>query len=381
MELETLLGRMSYFGDVKDMYGSTHFPIYNTATFDLKKAKNSPYEYSRWSNPTRKSLENIIAKAENAFGAICVNSGISSIYMVMDLVVPVNGVILAEKDLYGGTFCILSQLKESIGVKTIYADFTNLDEVEKHLRENKVSLVHCESITNPALKVLDLEAIGDLSKKYKAKFSVDNSMLTFAGVKPLDMGADFSMCSGTKYLTGHGALVCGTIATKSEEDHKKIEILTSSKGATQSPMDTFVMSLGIPSLPVRMQRHQENAMKVATFLESRKEIKRVKFPGLKSHPQHELAKKQLKYFSGVVTIDCDSEKTAQKLIDNTKLFGEKASFGTSDSRMEMPINLSHKNFTLEELKEIDIFPSTLRISIGLENTNDLINDLKQALDN
>ena len=380
MKLETLLANICNHNDVKDIRGASHLPIYQTATFDLKKQEGDViYDYTRTDNPTRNALENIFAKAENGNGCVCTNTGLSAIGLLFETTLKANDAILVEKDCYGGTYRLLNVIKDKNNIAVDYADFTDLISIEKLLAKKQYSLVLCESPTNPGLKIVDLRAIADLSKKYNSLFAVDNSLATFASQKPLAIGADFSVFSTTKYVSGHGSCVAGAIVAKDEEWTKKIRYYANAEGRTQSPFDAFIVSLGLPTLTYRMKAQEQSALKLAKYLSTRNDVALVKFPGLKTHPQHELAKSQMQIIPAVLTIDMISKEKAEAFVSKTKLFGEKASFGTADSRIEMPAKISHASYSDEDLKAIGITKVTVRLSIGLEDIDDLIEDIKQAL--
>ena len=381
MKIETLLANLAQNSGFKDPYGASHFPIYNTATFDLKKQEGNDtiYDYSRSDNPTRNALENIFAKAENGFGCVCTNTGIAAISVLFETVLKNGDTVLVENDSYGGTYRLLKVLAEKNDIKTIYTDFTNLNLVEEELKNNKIALVLCESPTNPSLKIIDLEAIAVLSKKYNTLFAVDNSMCTFVSQKPLDLGADISFFSTTKFISGHGSVIAGAVVSKTEELHKKVRFYANAYGNAQSPMDVFLTSLGLPTLVYRMKAQEESALKIAKFLKTFPQIKSVKFPALEDFEQKELAKKQMSIVPAVLTIQLENEEATNKLINKTKLFGKKVSFGTSDSRLEIPAQMSHATNSKDSLDSKGIDNATVRVSIGLENTEDLIEDLSQAL--
>jgi cystathionine beta-lyase len=381
MKIETLLANLAQNSGFKDPYGASHFPIYNTATFDLKKQEGNDtiYDYSRSDNPTRNALENIFAKAENGFGCVCTNTGIAAVSVLFETVLKNGDTVLVENDSYGGTYRLLKVLAEKNDIKTIYTDFTNLNLVEEELKNNKIALVLCESPTNPSLKIIDLEAIAVLSKKYNTLFAVDNSMCTFVSQKPLDLGADISFFSTTKFISGHGSVIAGAVVSKTEELHKKVRFYANAYGNAQSPMDVFLTSLGLPTLVYRMKAQEESALKIAKFLKTFPQIKSVKYPALEDFEQKELAKKQMSIVPAVLTIQLENEEAANKLINKTKLFGKKVSFGTSDSRLEIPAQMSHATNSKDSLDSKGIDNATVRVSIGLENTEDLIEDLSQAL--
>lgn len=381
MQLETLLANITQHSQIKDAYGATHLPIYNTATFDLKRqSPDGPiYDYSRSDNPTRNALETIFAKAENGFGCVCTNTGISAIALLFETVLKANEHVLIEKDCYGGTYRLLNILFEKNNITAHYADFTELDEVEKILKTTPIRLIVCESPTNPSLKIVNIRQLGKLAKDYNALFAVDNSMATFASQKPLESGADFSVFSSTKFISGHGSITAGAIVSKSAVWDEKFKYIANAQGRAQSPFDVFLVSLGLPTLTYRMKAQEASALKLAEFLENHQEVSEVKFPGLPSHPQYELAKEQLKIIPAVLTIKLKSPETAERFIKNCQLFGEKVSFGCADSRLEIPSRMSHATNTEEDLAAKGLCHATVRISVGLEDTDDLILDIAQAL--
>ena len=380
MNIETSLSHLTKYAPFEEQTGASHFPIYNTGTFDLKKQNGSKiYDYTRSDNPTREMLENLFADVENGAGCVCTHTGIASVALLFETVLKANSQILVEADCYGGTFRLLKIFQDKYNVKVHFADFTDFSALENILSNNDIELVLCESPTNPGLKIINLEEVANLSHKYNSLFAVDNSLATFISQKPLDLGADFSLFSTTKYISGHGSVVAGAIVAKTQELASQIHYYANAHGRSQNPMDVFLISLGIPTLKIRMKEHQENSLKIAQFLEEQDYIVKVTHPALKSHPQYELAKKQMRYIPGVFCVDFESAQLAEKFIENTKIFGEKCSFGSPDSRVEIPAKISHASFSKEELAAIGISDSAVRFSIGLESVEDLIEDIKQAV--
>ena len=381
--IETSLSHIAKFAPFTEQAGASHFPIYNTGTFDLKKQDDSNgnkiYDYTRSDNPTREMLENLFTEVENAAGCVCTHTGIASVALLFETVLKANSHVLVEADCYGGTFRLLKIFKEKYNVTVHFANFLQFDKLEEILSNNPIDLVLCESPTNPGLKIIDLEQVANLSHKYDSLFAVDNSLATFISQRPLDLGADFSLFSTTKYISGHGAVVAGAITAKTKELSDQIHYYANAGGRSQNPMDVYLITLGIPTLKIRMREHQDNSIEIANFLEEQEYITKVTHPALKSHAQYELAKKQMKYIPGLFCADFTSVELAEKFIENTKIFGEKCSFGSPDSRVEIPAKISHATFSKEELAAIGISDCTVRFSIGLENVEDLIEDIKQAL--
>jgi cystathionine beta-lyase len=378
--IETSLSHIAKFAPFEEQTGSSHFPIYNTGTFDLKKQDSDKiYDYTRSDNPTREMLENLFTKVENGAGCVCTHTGIASVALLFETVLKANSHILVEADCYGGTFRLLKIFKDKYNVTVHFANFLEFDKMEEILSNNPIDLVLCESPTNPGLKIIDLKKVADLSHKYDALFAVDNSLATFISQRPLDLGADFSLFSATKYISGHGAVVAGAIVAKTKELADQIHYYANAGGRSQNPMDVYLISLGIPTLKIRMIEHEKNSIKIAKFLEEQDYIVKVTHPSLESHPQYELANEQMDYIPGLFCADFKSVELAEKFIEDTKIFGEKCSFGSPDSRIEIPAKISHATFSKEELAAIGIADSTVRFSIGLENVDDLIEDIKQAV--
>ena len=378
--VETSLSHIASFAPFDDVAGASHFPIYNTGTFDLKKQNGDKiYDYTRSDNPTREMLENLFASVEGGAGCVCTHTGIASVALLFETVLKANSHILVEADCYGGTFRLLKIFKEKYNVTVHFADFLEFDVLEDILKNNPIDLVLCESPTNPGLKIIDLEKVANLSHKYNSVFAVDNSLATFISQKPLELGADFSLFSTTKYISGHGAVVAGAIVAKTHELAQQIHYYANAHGRSQNPMDVYLITLGIPTLKIRMAEHEKNSIIIAKFLEEQNYITKVTHPALESHPQYDLAKKQMTYIPGLFCADFSSLELAEKFIENTKIFGEKCSFGSPDSRVEIPAKISHATFSKEELAAIGIAEGTVRFSIGLENVEDLIEDIKQAV--
>jgi cysteine-S-conjugate beta-lyase len=380
MKLETILSRLSENSSIKDQFGASHIPIYQTATFDLQKQSGERiYEYSRSENPTRSALEEIFALAEEGQAAVCTSTGVGAVSLLFDATLKAGDSVLAEIDCYGGTFRSLELLKEKFGIQVTYMDLTNYDAVEQFLKSHKVTLAIFESPTNPGLKILDIKRLSDIFRKYGALTAIDNSLATFASQKPLTLGVDFSLFSATKYISGHSATIAGAVVAKDKSWGKKLRFFSNAGGRAQGPFEAFLVSLGLPTLIYRMKAQEAAATEIALYLETRKEIAKVVFPFLESHPQHELARRQMSICPGVITIETADENVTKSLVSRTKLFGEKASFGSADSRIEQPMKISHASYTKEALDAIGITPNTIRLSIGLEHVDDLIEDLASAL--
>ena len=378
--LETTICHLKDFAPFKDITNSSHFPIYNTATFDLKEQTSSTqYDYTRSTNPTREALENFFAYAENGAGAVCTHTGIASVALLFETTLKANSTILVEADCYGGTFRLLKIYKEKYNLEVIFADFSDFSMLEHLLITNSIDLTLCESPTNPGLKIIDLKKVAKLCKEYKSLFAVDNSLATFISQKPLDLGADFSLFSTTKYISGHGAVIAGAVVAKESKWASKLHFYSNAHGHNQNPLDVHLISLGIPSLKLRAKASSKNSKKLALWLENKDFITKITHPALKSNTQRALAKKQMSIIPGVFCADFKTVELAEKFIANSKIFGEKCSFGSPDSRVEIPSKISHASFSKEELKAIGISESTVRFAIGFEDIEDLKKDILQAI--
>lgn len=368
-KLPTLLAHLADFGD--DPHAASLMPIYQSATYDLKK--QSRYDYMRSGNPTRETLEKALAACEGGVAAFAVHTGIGAIALVLEVVLKSGDAILVDEDVYGGTYRLLKIWHERHGITVHYADLTDLKKTQQLLAAHTIRLVLTESPTNPQLKVVDLPAVAKLAKKAGALFAVDNSLATFASQQPLMLGADISFSSLTKYVSGHGATIAGLVAVKDPVLAKRCAYMVNAEGRSLHPYDCFLVSLGLPTLPARLAVHAASAKKIVAWLSKQKQIKNIRYP------TSALAKKQMKFLPGIVTFDAATPKIAQQLIRRTKLFGQKVSFGTADSRIETPATMSHATFAAADLARLGITAATVRLSIGLEDVDDLINDLATAL--
>jgi cysteine-S-conjugate beta-lyase len=381
MKLDTILANMVHYNKVKDIYAASHFPIYQTATFDVThQESDEQYQYSRSGNPTRKALENIFSQAEGGVDCQCTNTGVSALALLFEATLKAEDSVLVERDCYGGTYRILKLLKDTYRIHTTYADFTNIEALHELCNSQKFKLILCESPTNPGLKIIDLKAIAQIARKHQILFAVDNSLATFASQQPLSFGADFSLFSTTKYVSGHGSITAGALVSGDPGWARKIRSIANAQGRAQSPMEVFLLSLGLPTLLCRMRAQEQSALQVAQFLQRHKDVLKVIFPKLTEHPQHTLAMQQMSIIPAVISLEMRSYEKARQLVNRTKLFGVKASFGTSDSRIELPVEISHASFSAEDLAAIGLTKCMVRLSIGLEDVNDLIEDLSYALE-
>ena len=357
-------------------------PIYNTATFDLKRQETDEqvYDYSRSDNPTRNALETIFAEAENGYGCVCTNTGISAIALVFETVLKTNDHVLIEKDCYGGTYRLLNILFEKNNITAHYADFTNLNEVETILKFNKIKLVVCESPTNPSLKIVDIEQLGRLAKNYEALFAVDNCFCTPVLQQPIKFGADLVLYSATKYIDGQGRALGGAVVGK-HDLLEEINGVIRTLGNSMSPFNAWIFLKGLETLSIRMKAHCENAQILAEWLHQHEKVEKVYYAGLPDHPGHELAKKQQKGFGGVVSFVVKGERQgAWTVIDNTRFLSITSNLGDVKSTITHPATTSHGRMSAEAKQAAGIEEGLIRVSVGLEDINDIIRDLSRGLD-
>lgn len=362
--------------------GSVMPPVFQTSTF----AQTSPgkpigdYEYSRAANPTRTALEESLASIENGVRGLAFASGLAATDAVMKILKPGDEVI-ATDDLYGGTYRMFTRVYEAFGIKFHYVDMTNFKKLESLINQN-TKLIWLETPTNPLMKLADIAEIGKISKKNQLLFAVDNTFATPYLQKPLDLGADIVMHSATKYLGGHSDVIAGALIVKDEALGEQLHFQQFATGATLGPMDSFLVLRGIKTLHLRVQRHCENGEKVVDFLCSHPKIKTVYYPGLPSHPYHEIAVKQMSGFGGMVSFTFVSGKKEDSIqfLEKLKVFTLAESLGGVESLANHPALMTHASIPEDKRKEVGITDDLVRLSVGIEDADDLIADLKQALE-
>ncbi len=361
--------------------GAVMPPIFQTSTF----AQTSPgkpvgdYGYSRTSNPTRTALENSLASIENGNRALAFSSGLAATDCLLRNY-KVGDEIIAMDDLYGGTYRLFTTVYKDSGIKFHFIDMNDLDQFKSTINEN-TKMVWIETPTNPLMKVVDIEAIANITKEHKLLLAVDNTFATPYLQKPLDLGADIVMHSATKYLSGHSDVIAGALIVKDEELGNQLHFQQFATGATLGPVDSFLVLRGIKTLHLRMQRHCENGAKIAEFLVNHPAVENVYYPGLKSHPNYEISKKQMpKGFGGMVSFTFKSglKQDAITLLENLKLFTIAESLGGVESLANLPAMMSHASIPEEIRHEVGISDDLIRLSVGVEDIEDLIEDLEQA---
>ena len=362
--------------------GAIITPIYQTSTYVQKTpGDNMGYEYSRTKNPTRSALEKSIAELENGKYAICYSSGMGAADAIIKLLKPGESVI-SNNDLYGGTYRMFEQVFSNFGLEFKYTDLTDANNLKKLITSN-TKIIWIETPSNPLMNIVDIEGINKIVDNRKdIMIVVDNTFATPALQNPLDLGADIVLHSVTKYLGGHSDLVMGALSTNNQEIYDRLFLITKSCGAVPGPMDCFLALRGIKTLQVRMDKHCENAIKIYDFLSSRNEVDKIYWPGNKDHKNHLIAKKQMTKFGGMIslTLKDDSIEKAIKFISTTKLFSLAESLGGVESLISHPASMTHASIPKEERAKNNLSDSLIRMSIGIEDADDLINDLKNAFE-
>ncbi|HEU4496487.1 MAG TPA: cystathionine gamma-synthase [Flavobacterium sp.] len=364
--------------------GAVMPPVYQTSTF-LQTSPGVPlgeYEYSRASNPTRTALENALASIENGTRGLAFSSGLAATDCVLRSF-KAGDEIIAMDDLYGGTYRMFTRIYKDSGIKFHFADMNDLEKFRSLINEN-TKLVWVETPTNPLMKLADIEAIAKIAKEKNLLFAVDNTFATPYLQKPLDFGADIVMHSATKYLGGHSDVIAGALVVKDEKLGEQLHFQQFATGATLGPQDSFLVLRGIKTLSLRVQRHCENGEKVAEFLDSHEKVNRVYYPGLPAHPFHEIAKKQMKNgFGGMVSFTFKSGKKedAVSFLEKLEVFTLAESLGGVESLANHPALMTHASIPEEKRKEIGISDDLVRLSVGIEDIEDLLADLEQALNN
>lgn len=355
-------------------------PIFQTSTFvQDSPAKHKGYAYARGTNPTRNVLQQSIAALENAKFGLCFSSGMGATDAVIKLLSPGDEVITGN-DLYGGTYRMFKKIYERFGIKFHFIDLTNPSNISRCINKN-TKLLWLETPTNPLMNIIDIAASAEIAKAHKVIVAVDNTFASPYLQNPLDLGADIVMHSVTKYLSGHSDVVMGALVTNDEKIHQDLFFILNSCGAVPGPQDSFLVLRGIKTLHLRMERHCFNGKKIAEYLKSHPLVGNVFWPGFPDHPNHAVAKKQMRDFGGMLsfTLKDDSLAKAIKLMESFELFSLAESLGGVESLVNHPASMTHASVPLEERLKSGLTDSLIRLSIGIEDAEDLISDLEQAL--
>ena len=360
-------------------FNSVMQPIYQTSTYAQKSpGVNKGFEYSRTHNPTRTALQNSFASLENAKYGVAFSSGLAAIDAIIKLLSPGDEVI-STNDLYGGTFRLFTKVFEKYGVKFHFTSLHNVSDLESLINEN-TKVIWAETPTNPMINIFDIEALSIISKAKNLLLVVDNTFASPFLQNPINLGADIVMHSATKYLAGHSDVVLGALMLNDDEIAEKLYFIQNASGAVPGPQDCFLTLRGIKTLHVRMQRHCENAQKVANFLNNHEMVEKVYWPGLDSHKNHDVAKKQMSGFGGMLSFrikDFNKEQTI-KFLEKLHLFTLAESLGGIESLCGHPATMTHASIPVEEREKSGVTDSLIRLSIGIEDIDDLIDDLKNA---
>ena len=361
-------------------YGSVMPPIYQTSTY----AQSTPgghkgYEYSRTHNPTRTALEKAFASIENGNYGLTFGSGMAAIDAIIKLLKPGDEVI-STNDLYGGSYRLFTKVYTDFGIKFHFIGMQNASKIENYIND-RTKLIWVETPTNPMMNIIDIKATAAIAKKHNILFAVDNTFATPYLQLPLDLGADIVMHSATKYLGGHSDVVMGALVVKDKALADRLYFLQNASGAVSGPQDCFLVLRGIKTLHIRMQRHCENGKAVAEFLASHPKIEKVYWPGFEDHPNHDIAKSQMSDFGGMVSFvpKGSNFQDAVKIVENLKVFTLAESLGGVESLSGHPASMTHASIPKEEREKTGVVDSLIRLSVGIEDEEDLIDDLKQAL--
>jgi cystathionine beta-lyase/cystathionine gamma-synthase len=359
--------------------GAVSVPIYQTSTFAFEDVgKTKGYDYSRTSNPTRRVLEDTIALLEGGKAGFAFATGMAAETTVIHLLKAGDHVISGD-DVYGGTYRLFQDVMRDLGLEFTFLRMNSRQTIERAIKSN-TRMIWIETPSNPLLNITDLEMVVDVAKKHNILTVIDNTFATPYFLKPIEYGVDLVVHSTTKYLNGHCDVVGGAVVTTTDELTEKVQFLLNAMGTCASPFDCWLVLRGIQTLPLRMKKHEENAMAVAGYLQKHKAVRGVFYPGIKSHPGHEIAKRQMKGFGGVVSFELKCGiKTVNNFLRKLRLFSLAESLGGAASLAEHPATMSHASMPPDYRARIGITDELIRLSVGLENIDDLTDDLAQAL--
>ncbi len=378
MKLETLA---IHAGERPDRaFGAISVPIYQTSTFAFEDVgKTRGYDYSRTANPTRKVLEDTIAQLEGGKAGFAFATGMAAEATVMHLLKAGDHVISVD-DAYGGTYRLFQNVMPDFGLEFTFLRMDRRERIERAIKPN-TRMLWLETPSNPLLNITDVEMAVDIAKKHNLMTVIDNTFATPCFLRPIEYGVDLVVHSTTKYLNGHCDVVGGAVVTTTDELTERVQFLLNALGTCASPFDCWLVLRGIETLPVRMQRHEENAFAVANFLAGHRTVGRVFYPGLESHPGHEIARRQMKGFGGVVSLELkDGIESASSFLKRIKVFYMAESLGGVASLAEHAATMSHASMPKEHREKVGITDGIIRLSVGLEHIDDLIEDLRQALE-
>ncbi len=361
--------------------GAIMTPIYQTSTYVQERpGVHKGYEYSRTHNPTRTALEKNLAALENGKHGLCFASGLGAMDVLLKTFSP-GDEIISSNDLYGGSYRIFVKVFQNYGLKFHFVDMENPEAINPYINKN-TKMIWLETPTNPMMNIIDIAAVADIAKKNKIILGVDNTFASPYLQRPLDLGADVVVHSITKYLAGHSDVIMGAIILNDDALAERLAFLQNATGVVPGPQDCFLALRGIKTLHVRMDRHCENAKAVAQFLVAHPAVKKVYFPGLPTHPNHDVAKKQMKDFGGMISFSLknDDLEVAREVLSKVKIFACAESLGGVESLIGHPASMTHASIPKEEREKVGVTDSLIRLSIGIEDAEDLVADLKQAIE-
>ena len=357
-------------------YGAISYPIYQTATYaHLGLGKSTGYDYSRLQNPTREHLEKIVASLENGIDALAFSSGMAAITLMMELFHPGDHLIV-DADLYGGSIRLFNNVSQKNGITFSSID-CHKEDVESYINEN-TKAVYIETPTNPMMNVTDIEALAQITKKHKLLLIVDNTFLSPYFQNPLDLGADIVVHSGTKYLSGHNDTLAGFLITKREDISEKFRFLIKTTGSGLAPFDSWLILRGIKTLAIRMEKSQQNAITIAEWLKRQKAVTKVMYPGLPEHSGYDIMKKQSRGFGAMITFQLESKEFALAVLENVRLIQFAESLGGVETLITYPTTQTHADVPKELRERNGITESTLRLSVGIEDIDDLLDELNKV---
>jgi len=362
----------------EEITGAVSTPIFQTSTYSNEKLGESKgFDYGRTTNPTRFALERNLADLENGKFGYCFSSGMAAIHALITIFKPSDHVICSD-NVYGGVFRLFDQIIKDYNIEFSFINTSDLKLVKKTIRKN-TKLIHIETPTNPMLGITDIEAVSIIAIKNNILVSVDNTFMSPYFQTPLDLGADIVVHSSTKYLNGHCDVIGGCVITSNEDISDKIKFIQKSIGAVPAPLDCWLILRSIKTLAYRMKAHNENAIAICRVLEKDRRIKKLFYPGLKSHPQYKIIKKQMRGFGGMISIDVGSYKSAEQFCNALRIFQIAESLGGVESLVCHPATMTHASVPKEFRDKLGITDGLVRLSIGIEDKEDLITDIKEAL--